>query len=926
MKDNSELPPLQCRQILASVARLILSGEKIGNQDVTYLLNGVMDLFKHKEDSELRQIVHWIIKEMYQLPELTRNTYHSLFYASVSTDAKGDEGKNNPLKIVRPNAIRAYCRVFDPSTVENFSKAIDPLIVNPEFSVQSAALVSLYHTLPLGLSHIQGLEKQIQEVPQKIQELFKKQKEPFQEKIQEVPKKFKKAFEEQKDARLSAWPEYHALGLDYRIRRAPEMLAKDYIESSDRDSREIRKLQGAASKIFFARFAAEMAEKSNYRQGAIDFLNEQLDKPTVTGDKETFLERSMVALEAARNICQIEHIDSSSVIKAVKILVEMANNSHQVVQFAAMRTLCSIASTYPDAVRQHNESIRKQMTNSNKDIGSFAITILRKTADEADVDSFIEKFKDPMKIETNDFKFVIVEAATAFCLKFPAKKNALAGFLSNHLKEHPSSEVKRAVIEGMFDLVKSIPDIKKDVLTQLCEFIEDSENPNLTIRVLHFIGTEGPTVDHATPYIRYIYNRLVLENALVRAAAVTALSKFGVGQKEPELKRSVHVLLSRSLDDEDDEVRDRAALSLRLMDGEDEKSRELVRNDSMYSLAEFEDRLALYVSTEDRSIFNEPFDLSLVPIVSRDKALSETRTKKLLGSTTPKPPSASKSAGRKGVDDFALFNAAAQKKYMQEMHQVPEMAEYGRLLKSSPVIQLTQPKEEYVVSVIKHIFNEHVVFQYNITNTPSQNPNTLVTAYNVDIDVDLSTQSYLKADFSTPVEELGPDQTCTVYIGFRKTEGAQSSIPEALRFKSKMTYRTNEDSGEYELDSTWLIGADFVVPAFAGSFDNVWEQFPRKEYSGSPFTLSASNLKDAALEIITAFSLQPLDNTDEFDAVRHHDLKLYGKTLNGGKVAMIVTILADQTHQISGQIKAKSEEEGIDKLLAESCPKALRED
>ena len=70
----------------------------------------------------------------------------------------------------------------------------------------------------------------------------------------------------------------------------------------------------------------------------------------------------------------------------------------------------------------------------------------------------------------------------------------------------------------------------------------------------------------------------MLENAIVRAAAVTALAKFGVGQKDPEVKRSVNVLLTRCLDDMDDEVRDRAALNLRLMKEDDEMAGKFVRN------------------------------------------------------------------------------------------------------------------------------------------------------------------------------------------------------------------------------------------------------------------------------------------------------------------------------------------------------------
>lgn len=54
-------------------------------------------------------------------------------------------------------------------------------------------------------------------------------------------------------------------------------------------------------------------------------------------------------------------------------------------------------------------------------------------------------------------------------------------------------------------------------------------------------------------YIRYIYNRIILENATVRAAAVSALASFGA--RVPELTGRVVVLLKRALYDNDDEVR-----------------------------------------------------------------------------------------------------------------------------------------------------------------------------------------------------------------------------------------------------------------------------------------------------------------------------------------------------------------------------------
>lgn len=54
-------------------------------------------------------------------------------------------------------------------------------------------------------------------------------------------------------------------------------------------------------------------------------------------------------------------------------------------------------------------------------------------------------------------------------------------------------------------------------LGHLCEFIEDCEHTVLATRILHLLGREGPRSQNPSKYIRFIYNRVILENAAVRA-------------------------------------------------------------------------------------------------------------------------------------------------------------------------------------------------------------------------------------------------------------------------------------------------------------------------------------------------------------------------------------------------------------------------
>ncbi len=101
----------------------------------------------------------------------------------------------------------------------------------------------------------------------------------------------------------------------------------------------------------------------------------------------------------------------------------------------------------------------------------------------------------------------------------------------------------KKLIELALDILHSSNSI---ALAHLCEFIEDCEFTRLSVRILRLLGEEGPKMPNPTKYIRYIYNRTILENAPIRAAAVSALAKFATTLDE-ETRRNVRVLLNRYL-------------------------------------------------------------------------------------------------------------------------------------------------------------------------------------------------------------------------------------------------------------------------------------------------------------------------------------------------------------------------------------------
>ncbi|VBB73610.1 Putative coatomer subunit gamma [Podospora comata] len=883
--NSSPIQPRRCRILLTKIGLLLYTGEKFPTTEATTLFFGISKLFQNK-DASLRQMVHLIIKELASSAEdIIMVTSTIMKDTGGSTDA-----------IYRPNAIRALCRIIDATTVQSIERVLKTAIVDKNPTVSSAALVSSYHLLPIAREVVKRWQSETQEAAASTKSSggFSL---GFSSSSANLP------------VNNSTMTQYHAIGLLYQMRMHDRMALVKMVQQFGAAGA----VKNPAAIVMLVRLAAQLAEEdAQLRRPMMQLLDGWLRHKS-----------EMVNFEAAKAICDMRDVTDAEVSQAVHVLQLFLTSPRAVTKFAALRILHNIASFKPNVVNVCNPDIELLISNSNRSIATFAITTLLKTGNEASVDRLMKQISGFMSEITDEFKITIVEAIRTLCLKFPSKQAGMLQFLSGVLRDEGGYEFKRAVVESMFDLIKFVPESKEEALAHLCEFIEDCEFTKLAVRILHLLGVEGPKTSQPTKYIRYIYNRVVLENALVRAAAVTALAKFGVGQKDPEVKRSVDVLLTRCLDDVDDEVRDRAALNLSLMHEEDELATRFVKNDSMFSLPYFEHQLVMYVTSDDKSVFDDSFDVSKIPIVTREQADAEDRTKKLTA-TTPslKPPKTGPTKAAPSAADAAASATATAQKYAQELLAIPELKEFGAVLKSSPVVELTEAETEYVVSVVKHIFKEHVVLQYEVKNTL---PDTVLE--NVSVVATPSDEEELQEVFIIQAEKLATDEPGKIYVAFQKVNG-EGALPIAtfsnvLKFTSKEIDPTTgepEETGyddEYEVSEFDLSGADYVVPAFASNFAHIWEQVGAQGDEAEE-TLQLSGMKsiaDATEQLAKALSLQPLEGTDVPVNQTTHTLKLLGKTVGGGRVVANVRMAYSSKTGVTTKITVRSEEEGVAALV-----------
>lgn len=160
-------------------------------------------------------------------------------------------------------------------------------------------------------------------------------------------------------------------------------------------------------------------------------------------------------------------------------------------------------------------------------------------------------------------------------LRIPSKSQTLLKFLADCLKDDPNMSFRESVVDAIMEIC---PSQREHALSILSEHIEDCEHAHIQCKILEFLAREGPLARNPSSYIRFIYNRVNLEKAVIRAAAVSALAAFA--HKVQSLRISIVLLLRKCLNDSDDEVRERAFFYLSVLGESDGISDVIIADNS----------------------------------------------------------------------------------------------------------------------------------------------------------------------------------------------------------------------------------------------------------------------------------------------------------------------------------------------------------
>ena len=764
------------------------------------------------------------------------------------------------LELYRANAIRVLARIVDASMLAQIERYIRQAIVDKSPYVSSAALVS---SLQLQRKAPDVVRRWLTEVQSALQS-------------------------------RSPIPEFLALGVLHALRSSDALAVSRLITNLRRQD-----LTSNYSVCLLIRITASLLRQN---LGATDvkaayaFLESCLGKSY------------LLSLEAGRAMLSLPDTQAQDLQPVAAAMMNTANSQNLPARIAALRMLVDLSCKHPELLTQHSADLERLAVGRNKLSCTLAIQVLLRVVPEGRVDRLLRVVSRFLNEVKDEFRTPVVQAVHQMVLRVPSTAPHVFNLVGNALRDEGGYLYKCALVDVLVDCLVKIPGSGTSALMHLCEFIEDCEYTALATRVLHLIGTYGPADPEPASYVRFVYNRVILENAAVRAAAVSVLAKFGA--RVPALRESIVPLLQMCAADNDDEVRERAVLALAVLDqlelaGDQEDAAELVATMTQGALPMAPDTLMASLLVYQAHPSDGDLTLAALPAVGEVEDTTYAAAVKTAavaagvassagaaaaGAGPANSPSAVSSHAGAGAGSGAAAGAGGARELAASptgaaaaaVLAVPELRELGPLFKSTSTTLLTEEEVEYVVSLTKHTFEEHVVFDFSVRNTLAEVQLARLAAHLKPADEE--TRACWDISHSVGISKVTMAEPGHVYVAVRRAVERDAGYPNGkwdveLKFHAldvdPETGEPYDDEGfeeAYPLEQVSVGLAQYVRRAGAPTnFRGTWESFGADSEAGEQYELPYASTAAAFRAFCAATGLTAVGGTDvvEPDASKH---------------------------------------------------------
>ncbi|KJP85848.1 hypothetical protein AK88_04496 [Plasmodium fragile] len=644
--------------------------------------------------------------------------------------------------------------------------------------------------------------------------------------------------------------------------------------------------------------------------------------------------------KTARNSTTVFNVDILN--ECMKVCQVFLLSSKVIDKFSIIRQINKLSHHRPHVASKINQDIENLLTDNNKSICVLAFTTLLKTGNEANIDRLLSQINNYMTGDNSFFKVQIIEELKNLCFIYPSKCNIILNFLSNNLRDEESYQFKSKTIDAIILIISKIPNSEETAILQLCEFIEDCEYNSLLLRVIRFLLVHIPKTSTPSKYIRYIYNRLILENSTIRVDGLYAL--FHIALKCGTNTKDILFLLNCLLADNDDEVRDRSNFlyhilkeKINKMDMQGENSSndlplidELLTNETPTHM----ENLLYLIQKHVEDNVAEEFDYNSAKEEIQkmgDKTFKDVLVANASSSTLPpnlKWKSSNADVYGGCMNGTKLPEQNIESILSEEVNNLVENYQIGLLKMVGKSVPLTESEAEYTVLVKKYIYDHNILLEFIIQNT---------LAEQILADVNMQINSFDKKWTileKTNIPNLFFNEPQNLYVLLGKNTPLLDETPTtadyqvnqhfqlSLHFLTKENEMDNGFPDSYSINPLSIQITDFMSPRILrnGEFKHVWDSMENLNSEAvSKFSLNFESIQLAVVGLLNTLNMMACDQTDSVEANSNsHNMLLSARYMNESHVLCKASLILSQQYGCLLKIVCRSRDKQLSEMLLKS--------
>jgi len=225
--------------------------------------------------------------------------------------------------------------------------------------------------------------------------------------------------------------------------------------------------------------------------------------------------------------------------------------------------------------------------------------------------------------------------------------------------------------------------------------------------------------------------------------------------------------------------------------------------------------------------------------------------------------------------------------------------------------------------VLNTLFSEHIVFQFNITNTLNE-----ILLEKLQVKMDVSSCKDAKVETIIPLPSLPYGAPGSTYVSVRKPKDQPISgtFSNTLKFVSKEIDPSTGEADEsgydddYQVEDIEVATADFVRKTYVSNWEDKWNEVGDEFEVVETYSLSTmKSLQDAVKEIGDFLGMGAAERTDQVASKKtKHILLLTGEFLGGIPVVARARMKFTEGQGVQMELTTRSKSDDVSMAIVSS--------